>query len=72
MNYINKNTGDIIEFSVYHRLSPEAREKYIEIKSPSNKTDCECDESLSVGDGIALATATVVLSPVILWKSIFG
>tara|TARA_R110000772_G_scaffold112913_1_gene217219 strand:+ start:37 stop:288 length:252 start_codon:yes stop_codon:yes gene_type:complete len=83
MKYINKNTGDSISESVYFQLNESAKDNFIQSEDVVNKThtivETKSDnkshtivetrsDSLSVGDVVAVA----VLSPVILFKSIFG
>jgi hypothetical protein len=71
MKYINKNTGDSISESVYFQLSETAQSNFIASEDSVVKTHTIVEttsNNLSVGDAIGL----VVLSPVILFKSLFG
>jgi len=62
MNYINKNTGDLISQETYNQLSSAAKANYI--ASPAvNQTTHHITESknLSVGDAIGVAVLTPLL-----------
>jgi hypothetical protein len=71
MKYINKNTGDSISESVYSQLSETARNNFIQVEDVVTKTHTVVEtksDSLSIGDAVAV----VALSPIIIFKSIFG
>lgn len=71
MKYINKNTGDAISEAVYSQLNETARSNFIQAEDVVNKTHTIVEtksDSLSIGDAVAV----VALSPVILFKSLFG
>ena len=71
MRYINRNTGDSISESVYNQLSREAKLNFICAEEKVNKTHSIVEtksDNLSIGDAIAVT----VLSPVILFKTLFG
>lgn len=71
MKYINKNTGDSISESVYFQLNETAKDNFIQAENVVNKTHTVLEtksDNLSIGDAVAV----VVLSPVILFKSLFG
>jgi hypothetical protein len=69
MKYINKNTGDYIWISLFSIET--AQSNFIASEDLVVKTHTIVEttsNNLSVGDAIGL----VVLSPVILFKSLFG
>jgi chorismate mutase len=71
MKYINKNTGDSISEAVYSQLNETAKDNFIQAEDVVNKTHTVVEtksDNLSIGDAVAV----VVLSPVILFKSLFG
>jgi len=71
MKYINKNTGDSISEAVYYQLNETAKDNFIQSEDVVNKTHTVVEtksDNLSIGDAVAV----VVLSPVILFKSLFG
>ena len=71
MKYINKNTGDSISEAVYSQLNETAKDNFIQSEDVVNKTHTVVEtksDNLSIGDAVAV----VVLSPVILFKSLFG
>lgn len=71
MRDINRNTGDSISESVYNQLSREAKLNFICAEEKVNKTHSIVEtksDNLSIGDAIAVT----VLSPVILFKTLFG
>lgn len=71
MKYINKNTGDSITESVYYQLNDSAKANFIQIKEEIVKTHQIIEtksDNLSVGDAVAV----IALSPVFLFKSLFG
>jgi len=71
MKYINKNTGDSISESVYSQLNETAKDNFIQAEDVVNKTHTVVEtksDNLSIGDAVGV----VALSPVILFKSLFG
>jgi hypothetical protein len=71
MKYINKNTGDSISEAVYYELNETAKDNFIQAEDVVNKKHTVFEtksDNLSIGDAVAV----VVLSPVILFKSLFG
>lgn len=71
MKYINKNTGDAISREVYLQLSESGRSNFIMAEDNPTVTHTITEtksDNLSVGDAIAV----VALSPLIVFKSLFG
>ena len=71
MKYINKNTGDAISEGVHAKLSDSAKANFIQAEDVPTVTHSIVEtksDNLSIGDAIAVT----VLSPVLIFKSIFG